>query len=103
MKANAKGDERKSVAAKTFSWLAVGLLQICGQVNNYPRAVPRLQRQFAAKRADALAHSLNAEAGKLSIAYACAVILHFQAQPFSLLSQENGDLAGFGVFTDFIE
>ena len=100
---NLKRDERKSGVAKTFSWLAGRLLQICGQVNNYPRSALRFQRQLAAQGADPLAHALNTESGNFVRADTDTVILHFQAQPLTLLKQGNGDLAGIGVFTDVIE
>lgn len=80
MKVKSKGDERKSGVTKTFSWLAGCLLQICGQVNNYPRPMLRLQGQLSAQGADPFTHALNAEAGHFVGADTDAVVLDLQAQ-----------------------
>ncbi len=78
-------------------------MQICGQVNNYPRAALCVQRQFAAERADPFAHPLNAEAGYLVRPDADAVVPHLEVQKCPLLIQNDGDFAGFGVFAHVVE
>lgn len=78
-------------------------MQICGQVNNYPGAALRFQRQFAAECADPFAHPLNAEARLLVRTDADAVVPHLEVQKLTLLIQDDGDFAGFGVFAHVVE
>ena len=78
------------------------MLQICGQVNNYPRPALRFQRQLAAQ---ALTRS------RMPWIPNPAILSGLIPTPLSftsrrsrvLLKQGNGDLAGVGVFTDVIE
>lgn len=78
-------------------------MQICGQVNNYPGAALRFQRQFAAERADPFAHSLNAEARRVARMDADAVVPYLEVQNGALLIQNDGDFAGLGVFAHVVE